>query len=97
MGFIDAKNVIYGERFKIKMATYYYMACNKCKKRSSISYARQAWGWGNCWPTNTFNFLIKHTRECGEENICCISDYNSDFYELDDENGGYELRGFEEP
>lgn len=58
------------------MSTDYYLVCNKCNKHSAISYAIQAWGWGGCYAANTFNFLIKHTKECGEDHIGCVSDCN---------------------
>lgn len=61
------------------MSTYYYLHCSKCDV-SEISFTRQAWGWGNVYPDETFDFLTHHTRECGEESICVVSEYDERAY-----------------
>lgn len=77
------------------MSTDYYLTCENCKEHSNVSYARYAWdSWGNCWPSNTFNFLINHTRSCGEENIRIKSEHYIHDCKWDKEKCGYKLRGF---
>lgn len=79
------------------MSTDYFLKCEKCNKISNISFSRQAWGWGNTWPKNTFLFLIKHTRQCGSENITvepedCV--YDIPYDNIPDDY--CDLKGFEE-
>ena len=80
------------------MSTDYFFKCEKCNLRSNISFARQAWGWGNCWATNTFSFILKHTCLCGEKYISCI--HQDEAYEIEVDNDIPEdfkdLNGFEE-
>jgi hypothetical protein len=59
------------------MSTYYNFYCTKCKKyQKDISFTRQGWGWGNADIIATFQFLMKHTDECGHEHIKICSEYD---------------------
>lgn len=50
------------------MATDYYLYCGKCKK-STYSFSRQAWGWGNANIIDSFRFIMKHIAECDQEDL----------------------------
>ena len=80
------------------MSTDYYFKCRECNLRSNIAFSRQAWGWGSTWPTNAFSFIIKHTNQCGEECISCISENEALDISIDNNIEDYykNLRGFTE-
>ena len=61
------------------MSTYYHFKCEKCKTKGGF-FSRQMWGWGNFDIVDSFKFLSKHTRDCGEENIRVGSEHEDDDY-----------------
>lgn len=67
------------------MSTYYYFACNGCQKKSDGIYTRQMWGWGNADIIDCFQFIMKHTDNCGHENIgiLCEDDQELESYNID--------------
>lgn len=69
-----------------KMSTYYYFVCNGCNKKSDGVYTRQMWGWGNADIIDCFQFIMKHTDNCGHEKIAIFSedDREVEFYNTDE-------------
>lgn len=69
------------------MSTYYYFVCNGCNKKSDGIYTRQMWGWGNTDIINCFQFIMKHTDNCGHEKIAIFSEDDQDvgFYNTDED------------
>jgi len=64
------------------MSTYYSFACKKCKKQGGF-FSRKAWGWGNADIIASFRFIMKHTSECGHNNIRVLCEYDEEGYRND--------------
>ncbi|MDH4130057.1 MAG: hypothetical protein OEV44_14970 [Spirochaetota bacterium] len=58
------------------MSTYYYFECKECNKVGKGIFTRQAWGWGNADIIDCFQFIMKHSAQCGSENISIKSEYD---------------------
>lgn len=57
------------------VSTYYYFGCKKCQSRGGF-FSRQMWGWGNADIIDSFQFIMKHSDYCGEENIYILSEHD---------------------
>lgn len=69
------------------MSTWYYFYCTKCKKyQKDITFARQGAGYGAAKIIDTFQFIMKHTDECGHENIRLCSEHDDIIDSAKDKN-----------
>lgn len=60
------------------MSTYYYFVCNKCNKISDGYYTARSWGAMRADIIDCFQFVMKHTDLCGQDNIKIFSEHKID-------------------